>query len=340
MRAAAVLVFAGLAAGSADEPRERALALLSRMNITGKIALLHGYNSPSYTGLMAANPRLGIPALTLNDGRQGFRPNDRVNTQTAFPCELATVATFDVELMRAFGEALGEEFAGKGANVVLAPMLILARVPQGGRNFESIGEDPELAYAMGAAHVAGVQSVPGVLGNADDFVLNNQETDRGDISSVCDERTLFELYYRGYKGAIDAGVASVMCSSVPGPRKKKPHFCVPTDTGPLALSGTTASTGRTRARTMSRSATSSTSSGSTAGCSAIGEAFIRRPRLPLRASTRRCPAATFLAPRSPRPSRRAPSPRPRLTTRCCASSRPCLQTASLTSRRRAPRTRT
>jgi hypothetical protein len=59
-----------------------------------------------------------------------------------------------------------------------------------------------------------VQSVPGVLANADDFVLNNQETDRGDISSVCDERTLFELYYRGYKGAIDAGVASVMCSCV------------------------------------------------------------------------------------------------------------------------------
>lgn len=181
------------------------------MNLTDKISLLHGYDSPEYTGLMAGVPHLGIPALTLNDGRQGFRPNDGNRGQTAFPCQLAVVATFDTEMMHAFGQALAEEFADKGANVVLAPMLILARVPQGGRNFESIGEDPELAYTMAFAHVTGVQSVPGVLCNADDFVLNNQETDRGDISAVCDERTLFEFYYRGYQGAIDAGVDSIMC---------------------------------------------------------------------------------------------------------------------------------
>ena len=60
--------------------------------------------------------------------------------------------------------------------------------------------------------ITGVQSVPGVIANADDFVLNNQETDRGTISAVADQRTLFELYYRGYKGAIDAGVGSFMCS--------------------------------------------------------------------------------------------------------------------------------
>ena len=106
---------------------------------------------------------------------------------------------------------MGEEFSGKGANVMLAPMLILARVPQGGRNFESIGEDPELAYHMAFAHVSGVQSVPGVIANADDFVLNNQESARGTIDAECDQRTLFELYYRGYKGAIDANVGSIMC---------------------------------------------------------------------------------------------------------------------------------
>ena len=81
-----------------------------------------------------------------------------------------------------------------------------------GRTFESIGEDPELAFAMAREHVRGVQSVPGVIANADDFVLNNQETDRGSISAVCDERTRFELYYRGYAGAIEGGVGSFMCS--------------------------------------------------------------------------------------------------------------------------------
>ncbi len=51
--------------------------------------------------------------------------------QTAFPCQLAAVATWDTGLMFQFGEALGQEWKGKGANVLLAPMLVLARVPQG-----------------------------------------------------------------------------------------------------------------------------------------------------------------------------------------------------------------
>ena len=63
---------------------------------------------------------------------------------------------------------------------------------------------------MAREHILGVQSTPGVLGNADDFVLNNQETARTSVSAVCDERTRWELYYRGYAGAVAAGVASFM----------------------------------------------------------------------------------------------------------------------------------
>jgi hypothetical protein len=60
--------------------------------------------------------------------------------------------------------------------------------------------------------ISGAQTVPGVIANADDYVLNQQELDRGDISSVADPRTMFELYYRGYAGAIAGGVGSFMCS--------------------------------------------------------------------------------------------------------------------------------
>ena len=123
---------------ASDDPAARARALLAVMTTDEKIAMLHGYASPEYTGLTQGNARLGIPALNMNDGRQGFRPNDGNNKQTAFPCQLNIVATFDKELYRAFGEAMGEEFAGKGGNVMLAPMLILARVPQSGRIFESV----------------------------------------------------------------------------------------------------------------------------------------------------------------------------------------------------------
>lgn len=39
--------------------------------------------------------------------------------------------------MRRYGEALAEEQRGKGTNVMLGPMVNIARVPHGGRNFES-----------------------------------------------------------------------------------------------------------------------------------------------------------------------------------------------------------
>lgn len=195
-----------------DSPQTRANALISKMTLDQMVMLLHGVNSPGYTGMTSPVPELNIPSLTLNDGRQGFRPNDGSKTNTAFPCAVQVVATFDKVLMNEFGKAMAEEFVCKGSNVMLAPMLILARVPLDGRIFESIGADPELGYAFAYNMITGAQSVQGLIANADDFVLNNQESSRTSISAVCDERTLFELYYRAYKGAIDANVGSFMCS--------------------------------------------------------------------------------------------------------------------------------
>lgn len=197
---------------TSESPADRAKALIVNMTLEEKITLMYGIWPSNYTGATAPIPRLNIPALYLNDGRQGFRPNDGSPTQSAFPCELAVVATFRRSMYYNFGRAMGQEFYGKGANVILAPMLILTRVPLDGRAFESVGEDPELAYNFAYNTVTGQQSVPGIITNADDYVLNNQEYDRTSISAVCDRRTLFEVYYRGYKGAVDAGVGSVMCS--------------------------------------------------------------------------------------------------------------------------------
>ena len=197
---------------ASDSPAQRAAALVAQMTLAQKVTLMHGGSGGEYTGCTDPIPALGVPALTLNDGRQGFRPNSGSKTNTAFPAAIQAVATWDARRMRDFGRAMGEEFACKGSNVMLAPMLILARVPLDGRIFESTGADPELAYRFAFEMISGAQSVPGVIANADDFVLNNQENARGSISAVCDERTRFELYYRGYQGAVDAGVGSFMCS--------------------------------------------------------------------------------------------------------------------------------
>ena len=193
-------------------PAQRAAKVVAAMTLDEKIRQVHGNGSSiySYTGLVPANERLGIPQLRLNDGRQGFR-NGHDTAITAWPSALTVTSTWDEDLMGQFGAGMGREWYDKGANVALTPMLIIARVPQGGRNFESCGEDPYLASRFGYQEVTGINSQR-VLSNADDFVLNNQELGRTTVVAVADERTRFEIYYPSYEGAISAGLATLMCS--------------------------------------------------------------------------------------------------------------------------------
>eukprot|EP01046_Picozoa_sp_COSAG06_P001132 COSAG06_NODE_34_length_31045_cov_28.806469_17_plen_311_part_00 len=100
------------------------------------------------SGLQAGQPPLS--SFTTPGGRAG--------TSTAFPSGLAMAATWDRDLMRKWGAAMGTEFRGKGANVQLGPGICLARVPNNGRNFEyASGEDPFLGYTMIQPAVAGIQ---------------------------------------------------------------------------------------------------------------------------------------------------------------------------------------
>ena len=68
-----------------------------------------------YVGNVCENARLGIPALKMNDGPQGFRDNEHLGSTTAWPCSLAIGATFDTEAAREWGAGMGAEFYGKGA---------------------------------------------------------------------------------------------------------------------------------------------------------------------------------------------------------------------------------
>lgn len=211
------LVLMGLAAIAvmADKsPRERAEALLAQMTTEEKIHMLHGtvLRKDNYVGFVAQNERLGIPALRLNDGPQGFRDEEHPGSTTAWPSGLTVASTFDNKLAYLWGEAMGDEFAGKGANVFLGPGMNVARVPVNGRNFEySSGGDPYLGYSLVGDVVRGVQD-QGIIANAKHWVNNNQETNRGTVDSHVDERTQHEIYYTPFEGAIEAGVGSFMCS--------------------------------------------------------------------------------------------------------------------------------
>ncbi|EGD72488.1 hypothetical protein PTSG_00514 [Salpingoeca rosetta] len=192
-------------------PESRAKALLKEMTLDEKITMLHGSTGP-YVGNVPANTRLGIPALNLNDGPQGFRDNAHPGTTTCWPSGLTVAATWDLNAMKDWGTAMGKEFYDKGANIQLGPGLCVARVPVNGRNFEYLsGEDPFLGYTLVQPVIQGIQS-QGVLANAKHYVQNNQETNRSGVSENVDERTQFEIYYPPFQGALDADVGSFMCS--------------------------------------------------------------------------------------------------------------------------------
>ena len=73
--------------------------------------------------------------MYLLDGPQG--PADGVTKVTCWPSTLTVVASWDLDLMRQYGAALGKEQLTKGTNIMLGPMVNIARVAHGGRNFES-----------------------------------------------------------------------------------------------------------------------------------------------------------------------------------------------------------
>jgi beta-glucosidase len=203
-----------------EPPRARAEKLVAAMTLPEQLALLHGscheWPRPpgvlGYTGRICANKRLGIPEMRLNDGPVGFRCDSCAGSTTSWPSSITLAAGFDRAQTKQWGAAMGREWYGKGANNQLGPGLSLARLPNNGRLWEYLsGEDPYLGYHMGAAVTEGIQG-QGVVATAKHFIDNSQETARGAVIEVVDERTQFEMYYPPFEGAISAGLGGVMCS--------------------------------------------------------------------------------------------------------------------------------
>jgi beta-glucosidase len=169
----------------------------------------------------AAVPRLGVPAITLSDGPHGLRrqpeDGDHVGISgslpaTCFPTASALGSSFDPELARRVGEALGTEARAQDVQVLLGPGINIKRSPLCGRNFEYLSEDPLVSGVLGAALVEGVQS-QGVGTSVKHYAANNQETDRLRVSADVDERTLREIYLPGFERVVtEARPWTVMCA--------------------------------------------------------------------------------------------------------------------------------
>lgn len=128
----------------------------------------------------------------------------------AFPSGVNIGACFNEDSAYQIGKAVGEEMRASHVDVCLGPNVDIVRDPLGGRNYEMYGEDPILVGRTGAAFVRGMQST-GTAACAKHFIANNQETRRQTKDTHVSNRTLRELYAKGFENAVKAGgIKSVM----------------------------------------------------------------------------------------------------------------------------------
>ena len=192
----------------------RARQLVARMTLDEKIAQVHGIKDATHFRFVSGVPRLGIPELRVTNGPAGVGPGGAGSQKpaTAWPAPIALAASWDTELARTYGRLAADEARSLGSNLLESPDINIARIQQGGRVFESYGEDPYLASRLAVANIEGIQST-GMIANVKHYVANNQETDRGSINEVIDERTLREIYMPAFEASVkEAHVASLMCA--------------------------------------------------------------------------------------------------------------------------------
>ncbi|WP_328917279.1 MULTISPECIES: glycoside hydrolase family 3 C-terminal domain-containing protein [unclassified Streptomyces] len=197
---------------AADTPAQRADALLAQMTNAEKITMMHGGAQCAWGACVDANTRLGIPQLRLQDGPAGVA--DGAGGVTQLPAPVAAAASWDRDLAKSYGQVIGNEEWGKGANVVLGPTINIVRDPRWGRAFESLGEDPYLAGELGAADIQGIQS-QGPMAQVKHYADYNQETNRNNAQDnvILSERAQREIYLPAFEAAVKQGQAySVMCS--------------------------------------------------------------------------------------------------------------------------------
>jgi len=192
-------------------------AIIHQMTLEDKIALCSGadfWNTQSFE-------KFGIPGITITDGPHGLRKQitaaDHLGLNeslpsTCFPTASLAACSWDRDLLREMGAAIGEEAQQEGVSIVLGPGVNMKRNPLCGRNFEYFSEDPYLAGEMAASWIEGLQS-QGVGASLKHFAANNQENQRMGSDSLVDERTLREIYLPAFEKAVkQAQPATVMCA--------------------------------------------------------------------------------------------------------------------------------
>lgn len=146
--------------------------------------------------------------LALIDAIAAHRPDGQ--QPISFPSGTLIGASFDPDIARLAGEAVGAELRACGVDACMGPNCDVMRDPRGGRDYEMYGEDPQLVATMARGFVEGLQS-RGVAAVAKHLLANTQETERNTRDEHMSSRTLHELYARPFRRVLaDGGAQAVM----------------------------------------------------------------------------------------------------------------------------------
>ncbi len=160
--------------------------------------------------------KYGIPSIVLADGPAGIRVTQEFEATdvatgkkvkrhqycTVWPVGTLLAQSFDPDLLYRVGQAIAEELEEYGITMILGPSLNIHRDPLCGRNFEYFSEDPLVSGLMAAAITRGIQSHPGTGACIKHYAANNQESNRYAVDTIVSERTLREIYLKGFEIAV------------------------------------------------------------------------------------------------------------------------------------------
>lgn len=200
------------------------------MTLAEKVAFLNG------SGLWRSRAVAGLPAIVMTDGAYGVRystSQTEANTlagflavtqgqgmfgdtapATCFPNANLSACSWDIDLARQMGAALGREARALGVHILLGPGINIRRTPLAGRAFEYFSEDPVISGELAAAMILGLQA-QGVGASLKHFACANSEIARTTTSSDVSIRALREIYLSGFERAVKADPWTVMAAYNP-----------------------------------------------------------------------------------------------------------------------------
>lgn len=170
--------------------------IISEMTTEEKAILLTGATSMT----TAEIERLGIESRRLADGTAGVRAEPEDNC-VLFPAVSCVGSSWDKQAARKLGRAMGKECAHHGISMILGPGMNIKRNVLCGRNFEYYSEDPVITGELASEFILGLKE-EGVCACPKHYAMNNQEKHRLDTSVEVDERTMREIYLRGFEIAV------------------------------------------------------------------------------------------------------------------------------------------